>query len=34
MDYLPIFMNLKQMSCLVVGGGGIAARKVSLLLKA
>jgi len=33
-DYLPIFMNLKQMSCLVVGGGGIAARKVSLLLKA
>ena len=34
MDYLPIYMNLKQMSCLVVGGGGIAARKVSLLLKA
>ena len=34
MDYLPIFMNLKQTSCLVVGGGGIAARKVSLLLKA
>jgi len=33
-DYLPIYMNLKQMSCLVVGGGGIAARKVSLLLKA
>jgi len=33
-DYLPIFMNLKQTSCLVVGGGGIAARKVSLLLKA
>ena len=34
MDYLPIFMNLKQASCLVVGGGGIAARKVSLLIKA
>ena len=34
MDYLPIYMNLKQTSCLVVGGGGIAARKVSLLLKA
>lgn len=34
MDYLPIFYRIKQRSCLVVGGGSIAARKVSLLRKA
>ncbi len=34
MDFLPIFYDIKQKNCLVVGGGGIAARKVSLLLKA
>jgi uroporphyrin-III C-methyltransferase/precorrin-2 dehydrogenase/sirohydrochlorin ferrochelatase len=34
MDYLPIFVDLKQQDCLVVGGGDIAARKASLLLKA
>lgn len=34
MEYLPIFMNLKHSDCLVVGGGGIAARKVALLIKA
>lgn len=34
MDYLPIFINLKQQSCLVVGGGDIALRKINLLLKA
>lgn len=34
MDYLPIFIDLKTKSCLVVGGGDIAARKVNLLLKA
>lgn len=34
MDYLPIFLNLKQQRCLVVGGGDIAARKIDLLVKA
>lgn len=34
MDYLPIFIDLKEQHCLVVGGGEIAARKAALLLKA
>jgi len=33
-DYLPIFYQIKQRTCLVVGGGAVAARKVSLLRKA
>ena len=34
MDYLPIFYQIKQRNCLVVGGGAVAARKVNLLRKA
>lgn len=34
MRFLPIFMRVKQRACLVVGGGEVAARKVSLLRRA
>ncbi len=34
MDYLPVFFKITNQSCLVVGGGHIAKRKVNLLLKA
>lgn len=34
MDYLPVFLDIKRKPCLVVGGGDVAARKVSLLLRA
>ncbi|MDH5480258.1 MAG: siroheme synthase CysG [Nitrosomonas sp.] len=33
MDFLPIFINVKNQSCLVVGGGEVAARKILLLLQ-
>jgi uroporphyrin-III C-methyltransferase/precorrin-2 dehydrogenase/sirohydrochlorin ferrochelatase len=31
MDLLPIFLNIRENDCLVIGGGQIAARKVALL---
>ena len=34
MDFLPIFLNIKEQDCLVVGGGQIAARKIALLRNA
>ena len=34
MDFLPIFLNLKKRRCVVIGGGEVAARKISLLLAA
>jgi len=33
MDYLPLFLDVEHKTCLVIGGGEVAARKVSLLLK-
>src|SRR3990167_4618802 len=34
MDYLPIFFQLKNQRCLVVGGGEVATRKASMLQRA
>jgi len=34
MDFLPVFLNLREQLTLVVGGGAVAARKVQMLLKA
>jgi uroporphyrin-III C-methyltransferase/precorrin-2 dehydrogenase/sirohydrochlorin ferrochelatase len=34
MQALPIFFNIKYRLCIVVGGGEVAARKVTMLLKA
>lgn len=34
MDFLPIFIDIKNRNCLVVGGGEVATRKISMLLKA
>lgn len=34
MPHLPLVLNLKGVSCLVVGAGGIAARRISSLVRA
>ena len=34
MDYLPLFADIRNQPCLVVGGGSVARRKVDLLLRA
>lgn len=34
MDLLPVFLNIRERHCLVVGGGEVALRKVSILLRA
>ena len=34
MDYLPLFLDIKNKPCLIVGGGIIAARKVATLSRA
>ena len=34
MDFLPVFLNILDRPCTVVGGGEVAARKVALLLRA
>ena len=34
MDHLPIFINIRQRPCLVIGGGDIAIGKINLLIKA
>ena len=34
MDFLPVFLNIRNKTCLVVGGGEVATRKIMLLLQA
>jgi uroporphyrin-III C-methyltransferase / precorrin-2 dehydrogenase / sirohydrochlorin ferrochelatase len=34
MDYFPLFLNVKNQTCLVVGAGEIAARKIEVLARA
>src|SRR5512135_3405237 len=33
MDFFPVFMDIKNKPCLVVGGGEVAARKIGMLLQ-
>lgn len=34
MDYLPIFLNIREQRCLVIGGGEVATRKAAMLIRA
>ena len=34
MDYFPVFMDLRERLCVLIGGGEVAARKAALLLSA
>ena len=34
MDFLPVFLDIRGLPCLVVGGGDAAARRAALLLRA
>ena len=34
MEFLPIFLDIREQPCLVVGGGDVAARKAALLVRA
>ena len=34
MNYLPVFLRIRNAPCLVVGGGVVALRKIELLLSA
>lgn len=34
MDFLPIFLNIREKKCVLVGGGEVALRKATLLLRA
>jgi uroporphyrin-III C-methyltransferase/precorrin-2 dehydrogenase/sirohydrochlorin ferrochelatase len=34
MNFLPVFLDIKNQPCLVVGGGSVAARKAAVLLQA
>jgi len=34
MQHLPIFFDIKKQLCVVIGGGEIATRKVTLLMRA
>jgi len=34
MEFLPIFLNIKNKPCTVIGGGEVATRKIRLMLKA
>ena len=34
MDFLPIFLDIKEQECVVIGGGEVATRKIALLLRA